>query len=249
MKSQVRAMINRRRKNKVRSSRHSQPQVRKSHITVKTAKGRKISSSRWLERQLNDPFVELAKKEGFRSRAAYKLIQLNQRFDILKPDMTVIDLGAAPGGWSQVVAKTIRSEQFGGRGRLLSVDLRYIDPIPGAEIIEKDFMLKETKDFLKSSLKTGADIVLSDISPPLTGHKKTDHIRIISTAESVYDFAYSILKPEGGCIAKVFQGGTEQSLLNHFKASFRSVKHAKPRSSRPESAELYIVAQGFRHQK
>ena len=228
-----------------RSTKKGRGNIRNLNTRVKTAKGRKISSTRWLNRQLNDPYVEAAKRDGYRSRAAYKLLQLDERFRILKPGMKVVDLGAAPGGWSQVVSKGIRSDQIGSSGKLIAVDVIEMDPLPGTKFFLQDFMLDEAQCTIKEALEGGADAILSDIAPPLTGHRQTDHLRIIAAAEAAYEFSKELLH-KGGCfVAKVFQGGTEEALLNELKRKFESVKHAKPAASRTESSEIYVVAQGY----
>jgi len=228
------------------SSKSRTNNIRNLHTRVMTAKGRKVSSTRWLKRQLNDPYIEGAKRDGFRSRAAYKLLQLNDRFQILKPDMKVVDLGAAPGGWSQVIVREIGSNQSGSQARLIALDISAMDPLPGAEILLHDFMSENARSVLQGALGGNVDIVLSDISPPLTGHPKTDHLRIINAVEAAYQFSRDVLHPGGCFVAKVFQGGTEKLLLNEMKKEFRTVKHAKPHASRPESSEVFVVAQNFR---
>ena len=226
-------------------SRVATNKIRNRHIRVKTSKGRKSSSTRWLQRQLNDPYVELANRDGYRSRAAYKLIQLNDRFQVFKPGMKVVDLGAAPGGWSQVIAGEIRSNQIGSQAQVVAIDITPMDPLPGVEIIIGDFMSETAPLALKDATGGKVDVVLSDISPPLTGHSKTDHLRIVSVVEAAFNFSRENLSPGGCFLAKVFQGGTEQSLLNDIKNEFRTVKHAKPHASRSQSSEFFVVAQGF----
>ena len=228
-----------------RSTKKGRGNIRNLNTRVKTAKGRKISSTRWLDRQLNDPYVEAAKRDGYRSRAAYKLLQLDERFRILKPGMKVVDLGAAPGGWSQVVSGEIRSDQIGSSAKLIAVDIIEMDPLPGTNFFLQDFMLDGASLTIKEALEGGANAILSDIAPPLTGHRQTDHLRIIAAAEAAYEFSRELLH-NGGCfVAKVFQGGTEKALLNELKKKFQSVKHAKPAASRTESSEVYVVAQGY----
>ena len=219
--------------------------MRNSFTRVKTAKGRKTSSTNWLGRQLNDPFVKAAKRDGLRSRAAYKLLQLNEKFELLRPGMKVIDLGAAPGGWSQVIAEEIGSNRTGSLARLIAVDIMEMDPIPGVDFFQRDFMLDNTSLDIKIALGGCADAVFCDIAPPLSGHRQTDHIRIITIVETAYNFACTVLGERGSFVAKVFQGGTEKALLNKIKTKFQTVKHAKPRASRTESSELYLIAQGY----
>ena len=207
---------------------------------VKSAKSRKPSSTRWLERQLNDPYVAAAKRQGYRSRAAFKLIELDDRFHFLARGKRVIDLGAAPGGWIQVAVKRA------GPGHVVGIDLLPLDPIPGATLIEGDFLDPANDRKLLDALGGGPDVVLSDMAAPTTGHAATDHLRIVALVEAAYDFARTHLAPGGAFVAKVFQGGTERELLERMKKDFASVKHAKPPASRAESAEVYVVAQGFR---
>lgn len=211
---------------------------------VKTAKRRTQSSTAWLSRQLNDPYVALAKREGWRSRAAYKLIEMDERYKLLKPGMRVVDLGAAPGGWLQVAAKKVGSEE--GRGKVVGIDLLDIEPIPGVNFTVMDFLDPDAPDRLKEMLGGEADAVLSDMAANTTGHKKTDHLRIMHLAELAADFARQVLAPGGFFLAKVFQGGTEGELLNQLKQDFATVRHLKPKASRADSAELYVLATGFR---
>ena len=220
---------------------------RNLHTRVKTAKRRKTSSTKWLQRQLNDPYVAAAKKDGYRSRAAYKLIELNSRFHFLRPGTKVVDLGAAPGGWTQVVLETLGGSATNRSRGIVALDILNMDPLPGVDIMIKDFMADDAPEMLKSKLPGGADLVLSDMAPALTGHSPTDHLRVMTVVEAAYLFACEVLNQDGCFIAKVFQGGTEQHLLAEMKKRFRSVKHAKPPASRAESSEVYVVAQGFRH--
>lgn len=208
-------------------------------IRVKSGKKRKLSSRRWLERQLNDPYVAKAQREGYKSRAAYKLAELDDRFHFLKRGMSVVDLGAAPGGWTQVaVART--------GGKVVAADILQMDPIPGAEIVQLDFMDNAAPDTIKAKLSGRVDVVLSDLAPSTIGHAATDHLRIVTLVEAAFYFACEVLAPGGVFVAKVFQGGTEGELLTQMKKRFASVKHAKPPASRAESAEVYVVATGFR---
>lgn len=213
-------------------------------VRVKSAKKRSVSSTRWLERQLNDPYVARAKREGFRSRAAYKLAELDQRFRFLKPGMTVVDLGAAPGGWTQVAVKRVRAD--GGGGRVVALDILPMDPVAGAETLTLDFLDDAVPDLIRAALGGGADVVLSDMAPPASGERETDHLRIMALVEAAAEFAAEVLKPGGVFVAKVWQGGTEAQLLAKLKRGFAAVRHAKPPASRPESAEVYVVATGFR---
>jgi 23S rRNA (uridine2552-2'-O)-methyltransferase len=210
-------------------------------VRVKTARGRRSSSTRWLQRQLNDPYVQAAKRDGYRSRAAYKLIELNDRFRVLKPGMTVVDLGAAPGGWAQVSAAAV-----GARGRVVAVDITPFDQVAGVELIIADVTELASEALIRDAAGGGADIVLSDMAPPSSGHRGTDHLRIIGLAEAGLDLARGLLRPGGSFVAKVWQGGTENELLTTLKRDFSNVRHAKPPASRSDSAEMYVVAQGFR---
>lgn len=206
---------------------------------LRTAKKRSIGSQRWLERQLNDPYVRAAQAQGLRSRAAFKLIELDAKFGLLKPGLRVVDLGAAPGGWTQVAVQR-------GAARVVALDLLGIDPIAGATLLRGDFQDPEAERAVLAALAGPADLVLSDMAPNTTGHNATDHLRIIALAELALDFAQRVLAPGGGFVAKVFQGGTEKALLDQLKQSFATVRHAKPPASRKDSAELYVVATGFR---
>ncbi len=210
-------------------------------VRVKTAKKRTISSTLWLQRQLNDPYVLQAKKDGWRSRAAYKLIEMDERYHLLKPGQKIVDLGAAPGGWSQVAIKKV-----GSKGRVVGIDLLDIDPIPGVEFEVMDFLEDDAPDRLKATLGGLADGVLSDMAANTTGHKKTDHLRIVALAELAIHFATEVLAPGGFFMAKVFQGGTENALLDILKRGFKTVRHVKPEASRAGSAELYVLATGFK---
>lgn len=213
-------------------------------VRVKTAGKRKPSSTEWLRRQLNDPYVAEAKRLGYRSRAAFKLQQLDDRFHVLKPGARVVDLGAAPGGWTQVAVERVKSEA--GRGRVIGIDLLPMDLLPGASLLQGDFLADDAPERLREALGGAADVVLSDMAAPTTGHAATDHLRVIALAEAAYAFAREVLAPGGSFIAKVFQGGTERELLAALKRDFASLRHAKPPASRSESAEVYVVAQGFR---
>jgi 23S rRNA (uridine2552-2'-O)-methyltransferase len=208
---------------------------------VKTANKRSLSSQKWLERQLNDPYVARAKREGYRSRAAFKLLEIDEKFKILKPGQKIVDLGAAPGGWSQIAAKVV-----GPKGKVVGIDLLPIDPMAGVEFIQLDFLDESAPGKLIEMLGGPADVVMSDMAANTTGHKKTDHLRIIGLAEAAIYFAREILAPGGAFVAKVFQGGTENQLLADLKRDFAVVRHVKPAASRADSAELYVLATGFR---
>ena len=207
---------------------------------LKTAKGRKISSTRWLERQLNDPYVKRAKAENYRSRAAYKLIELDERFSLLKGVQAVVDLGIAPGGWSQVVRRKAP------KAAVVGIDLLPTDPIEGVTILQLDFMAEEAPEELKAALGGPADLVLSDMAANTVGHPQTDHLRTMALVEAGLEFAKEVLKPGGAYVAKVLAGGTDTQLLAELKRHFASVKHAKPPASRKDSSEWYVVAQGFK---
>lgn len=210
---------------------------------VKTAKKRKTSSTRWLKRQLNDPFVAKSKLDGYRSRAAYKLIEINNKFQILKAGTNVVDLGSAPGGWCQVAAKIIKSDAQGAKNKLIAIDLLPIEGIGGVISFEKDFYEEDAKDLIIDSFNGQlADVVLSDMAANTTGHNQTDHLRIMDLCESALIFALKILKPGGHFVAKIFRGGAEGDLLEMVKHNFKKVKHFKPESSRKESSEFYLVA-------
>lgn len=215
----------------------------KKKTKVRTARGRKNSSTRWLNRQLNDPYVDKAEKLGYRGRAAFKLEEMDEKLGLLKSGMTVIDLGAAPGGWCQIATQ---------KGcKVIAIDLLAIDELPGVTFFQMDFMEDEAPVVLKEALgKTAsdglADIVLSDMAPNTIGHKQTDHIRIMAVVEAAYYFAIEVLKPEGAFVAKVFQGGAQADLLKDMKKHFKTIKHVKPPASRKESAEQYVVATGFK---
>ena len=214
---------------------------RQERVRVKTAKKRKLSSTRWLERQLNDPYVAEARRLGYRGRAAFKLVELDDRYDFLRQGQYIVDLGCAPGGWVQVA-----QQRIGKTGKVVGMDLLEVEPISGADLIQGDFMDDDAPDRLKALLGGKADVVLSDMAPATTGHSATDHLRIIGLVETAAYFARDVLKPGGTFIAKVFSGGTEQELLSLLKKDFSKVAHNKPPASRKESAEMYLVAMGFR---
>ena len=213
-------------------------------VRVKTGKRRSLSSKLWLERQLNDPYVARARHEGLRARAAYKLIEIDDKHRLLKSGARVVDLGAAPGGWSQVAAKRVGLAQ--GRGRVVAIDLLEIAPIAGVDFVRLDFLDPRAPDEIKALLGGPADIVLSDMAANATGHRKTDHLRIMALAEAAAEFAREVLAPGGAFLCKVLQGGTEAKLLAALKRDFAAVKHVKPAASRADSAELYLLATGFR---
>lgn len=215
---------------------------------VRTARGRKLSSTLWLERQLNDPFVHAARREGYRSRAAYKLTGIDDRERLLRPGARVVDLGAAPGGWTQVAVARVNALGKPGKaqGRVIGVDLQPVEPIPGAELLQLDFLDEGADDSVKAALGGQADVVLSDMAAAASGHRKTDHIRVVALAEAAAEFAMDVLAPGGAFVAKVLQGGAEGALLARLKQRFARVVHLKPPASRPDSAEIYVVAAGFR---
>ncbi len=211
---------------------------------VRKKSGLKNSSRRWLERHLNDPYVRRSKAEGYRSRSAYKLLEIDQRHHLLKPGMRVIDLGAAPGGWSQVTAETVKSGDTGPL--VVAIDYLDMDPVPGVAFLKMDFLDAEAPDRLTAALGAAPDIVLSDMAAPTTGHRRTDHLRTMQLCEAAAEFAVSVLKPGGHFLAKTFQGGTETALLDMLKRNFATVRHVKPPASREESVELYLLAKGFK---
>lgn len=212
-----------------------------THERVKTAKRRSTSSTLWLQRQLNDPYVKRAKEDGYRSRAAYKILELDEKYGLLRSGARVVDLGAAPGGWTQVAV-----DKVGEQGKVVGIDLLHVDPIAGAEIIIQDFLAEGAPDILKAMLGGSADLVMSDMAANTTGHGKTDHIRIIHLCELAYHFATEVLAPGGAFVCKVLRGGTENDLLKQMKKDFTQVRHAKPSASRSDSAESYVVATGYR---
>lgn len=214
------------------------------HVTVKTGGRRKLSSKLWLERQLNDPYVAQAKREGWRSRAAFKLIEMDDKHHILKPGMTVVDLGAAPGGWSQVAAKRVGVAE--GKGRVIAIDLLEMSEIVGVTFARLDFLDNSAPDKLLAMMDGGADVVLSDMAANTTGHRKTDQLRIVGLVESAAAFAVEVLRPGGTFIAKVFQSGADAGLLSQLKRDFHTVRHVKPAASRQDSSERYVMATGFR---
>ncbi|MBL8664329.1 MAG: RlmE family RNA methyltransferase [Candidatus Odyssella sp.] len=210
-----------------------------------TGKAHKPSSRQWLQRQLNDPYVHEAKRRGYRSRAAFKLIEIDDKAKLLKPGQRVVDLGAAPGGWTQVAVERVRAGRPGG-GTVVAIDKQPMDAIPGATVLEGDMTDPDNDARVVAALGGPADIVLSDMSPATVGHAHTDHLRIVALVEAAADFALRNLAPGGAFVAKVFAGGTEQTLLLRLKKSFAGIRHVKPPASRKDSAEIYLVATGFR---
>ncbi|MEM8788703.1 MAG: RlmE family RNA methyltransferase [Pseudomonadota bacterium] len=219
-------------------------------VRVKTAKGRRLSSTKWLERQLNDPYVQRAKREGFRGRAAFKIMELDDKFGFLTPGARVVDLGAAPGGWCQVAVPRINALGQSGRprGRILGLDLQPIDPIAGADLIRMDFLDDDAETRITQWLNGPADVVMSDMAPASSGHMATDHLRIMALCEAAADLATRVLAPGGTFVAKVLAGGAESGLLAQLKRDYSAVKHLKPPASRSDSSEKFVVAQGFRGQ-
>jgi 23S rRNA (uridine2552-2'-O)-methyltransferase len=214
-------------------------------VRVKTGKGRTVSQKLWLERQLNDPYVHEAKKLGYRSRAAFKLSEIDDKYKFLKPGGYVVDLGAAPGGWSQISAQRVKSVE--GKGRVVAIDMHSMDEVSGVIFFKKDFYDEDAPRLLIDALGgLKADVVLSDMAAHATGHRQTDHINIIALVETGYHFAQQVLKPGGTYLAKVLRGGTENQLLALMKKDFKVVRHVKPMASRDDSAELFVLASGFR---
>lgn len=218
----------------------SLPTGRRATVRVKTARGRTVSSQRWLQRQLNDPYVAEARKRGYRSRAAFKLLQLDDQFRFLKPRARVIDLGAAPGGWTQVSVERCKG------GVVVGIDLTPVEPVAGATVLARDFYDADAPALLTRLLDGPADVVLSDMAASATGDPQVDHLRIMGLAEAAHDFARSVLRQGGSFVAKVLRGGTERTLLERLKKDFAKVRHVKPEASRADSAEMYVVATGFR---
>jgi 23S rRNA (uridine2552-2'-O)-methyltransferase len=214
------------------------------HVTVKSGGKRKLSSKLWLERQLNDPYVAQAKRDGFRSRAAYKLLEIDDKYRLLKPGMTVVDLGAAPGGWSQIAAKRVGAAD--GKGKVIAIDILEMPEIPGVQFAELDFHADDALEKLTAMMGGRADVVISDMAANTTGHRKTDQLRIVGLVEIAAAFATEVLNPGGVFLSKVFQSGADAELLTRLKRDFASVKHVKPAASRQDSAERYVLATGFR---
>ena len=216
--------------------------TRLMHTRVKTARGRKIGSKLWLERQINDPYVKKAQMMGYRSRAAFKLEELDEKFSLIKENSLVVDLGCAPGGWVQIAMQR-------GAERVVGIDLLPVDVIAGSDLLEMDFMDEKAPDAIKSLLGRAPDVVLSDLAANTTGHRQTDHLKTVALVDAAAYFAMEVLKPGGHFVTKVFQGGAEKTLLDTLKVNFKSVKHAKPKSSRKGSPEIYLVALGFKGRK
>ena len=217
-------------------------------VKLKTSRGRKLSSTKWLERQLNDPYVILAKKEGYRSRSAYKILEIDNKFNFLKPGKKVIDLGCAPGGWSQVASERTNSNGLKNKqkvGKVFGVDLTQIEPIKGVDFLNLDFSLNSSSKKIKKIINCKVDVVMSDMAAPSSGHKKTDHLKIMYLCEIAAEFSFSILNKGGFFIAKVLTGGAESSLQNQLKKNFFKVKYIKPDSSRSDSSEKFLIAYGF----
>ncbi len=218
---------------------------RQLNVRLKNARSRTASSQRWLERQLNDPYVAASKREGYRSRAAFKLIEIDDKYRFLKPGQRIVDLGAAPGGWSQIAADRVGS--IGGKGQVVAIDYLEMEPLAGVEHAMIDFTDPEAEPWIRGKLRDGAaDAVLSDMAAPTVGHSRTDHLRIMGLAEAAAHFAGDVLAPGGTFLCKVFQGGTERELLDFLKQRFQTVRHVKPPASRADSAELYVLATGFK---
>jgi 23S rRNA (uridine2552-2'-O)-methyltransferase len=211
---------------------------------VRTAKGRKLSSTRWLQRQLNDPYVAEAARLGYRSRSAFKLIQIDDRFHLLKPGKRIVDLGAAPGGWTQVAAERVGAKA--GRGMVVSLDILPMEPVAGAVVLRGDFLDPKAAEAVKRALNGPADVLLCDMAASATGHRETDHLRILGLAEAAHQLAKEVLQKGGAFVVKLLQGGTENDFIALLRADFAEVKRIKPPASRPESAEFYVVATGYR---
>jgi 23S rRNA (uridine2552-2'-O)-methyltransferase len=218
------------------------------HVTVKTGGKRKLSSKLWLERQLNDPYVAQAKRDGYRSRAAYKLLEIDDKYRLLKPGMTVVDLGAAPGGWSQIAARRVGAAdgKGQGKGKVIAIDLLEMPEIPGVQFAQLDFHANDAPEKLTAMMGGRADLVMSDMAANTTGHRKTDQLRIVGLVEIAVAFATEVLNPGGAFLAKVFQSGADNELLAQLKRDFAVVKHVKPAASRQDSSERYVLATGFR---
>jgi 23S rRNA (uridine2552-2'-O)-methyltransferase len=213
-------------------------------VKVKTAKKRTLASTRWLQRQLNDPYVAEAKRQGYRSRAAFKLIEIDDKYRILRPGLKVLDLGAAPGGWSQIAAARVKSSE--GKGKVVAADILPMESLSGVEVLQLDVMEEGALNRVMDTLGGKADVVLSDMAAPTTGHRATDHLRVVALVEMALDFAEEVLAPGGAFLAKVFQGGAGQELVARLKQNFAKVQHVKPKSSRAESPEVYVLATRFR---
>jgi len=226
-------------------SRESSGGTRRLAVRVRTAKGRRLASTRWLTRQLNDPYVEEARRRGYRSRAAFKLSEIDDKYHLLTPGMSVVDLGAAPGGWSQVAAQRIKV--MTGKGTVIAVDVVEMEPIWGVTALKLDLTDPDAAERIDDALNgKKADLVMSDMHAPATGHKQTDHLRIMGLVEAALDVAEDVLAPGGTFLAKVLQGGAGKELVARLNSSFAKVRHVKPKASRTESAEMYVLATGFR---
>jgi len=226
-------------------SRESSGGTRRLAVRLRTAKGRKLASTRWLTRQLNDPYVEEAKRRGYRSRAAFKLSEIDEKYHLLRPGMSVVDLGAAPGGWSQVAAQRIKV--MTGKGTVIAVDVVEMEPIWGVTALKLDLTDPDAAERIDDALNgKKADLVMSDMHAPATGHKQTDHLRIMGLVEAALDVAEDVLAPGGTFLAKVLQGSAGKELVARLNSSFAKVRHVKPKASRTESAEMYVLATGFR---
>jgi 23S rRNA (uridine2552-2'-O)-methyltransferase len=214
-------------------------------VRVKTAKGRKLASTRWLQRQLNDPYVDEAKRQGYRSRAAFKLLEMDDKYRLLKPGGVIVDLGAAPGGWSQVAVARVKADA--GSGRIIAADINEIEPVPGAEFMQLDVTDAEAGEAIRDALGGArVDVVMSDMAASSTGHRQTDHLRVVALAEVALDIAEDVLKPGGAYLAKVLQGGASGDLLTRLRQHFAKVAHVKPKASRQDSSEVYVLATGYR---
>ncbi len=228
-----------------KSGKNPNPRGQQKKKRVKTAKKRSHASTRWLQRQLNDPYVAEAQAQGYRSRAAFKLVQLDEQLNLIKKGQNIIDLGAAPGGWTQIIVDKVKPEETGAK--VVALDILEMDELPGAIVLHMDFMDNDAPDKLKEAMDgEKADLVVSDIAPPTIGHKQTDHLRIMALVEAAYYFAIEVLNPGGNFVAKVFQGGAENDLLADMRKNFAKVKHVKPDASRSDSSEIYVVGLGFR---
>jgi 23S rRNA (uridine2552-2'-O)-methyltransferase len=222
---------------------------RQATVKVRDARRKRATSQRWLQRQLNDPYVAAAQREGYRSRAAFKLIEIDDKAHLLKPGQRVVDLGAAPGGWTQVAVARVHADRPGGGpkgGQVVALDILDMPSVPGATVVKEDFLAEGADTRLMALLEGPVDVVLSDLSPNTTGHAPTDHLRIVGLVEAALDFACRVLAPGGAFVAKVFQGGTEAELLTRLRARFDKVSHVKPPASRSDSKEVYVVATGFK---
>ena len=228
-----------------KAGKNPNPRGQQKKKRVKTAKKRSHASTRWLQRQLNDPYVAEAQAMGYRSRAAFKLVQLDEQLNLLRKGQNIVDLGAAPGGWTQIIVDKVKPEETGAK--VVALDILEMDDINGAIVLHMDFMDNDAPDKLKDALGgEKADLVVSDIAPPTIGHKQTDHLRIMALVEAAYYFAVEVLKPGGSFVAKVFQGGAENDLLADMRKKFTKVKHVKPDASRSDSSEIYVVGLNFR---